>query len=165
MTTRLLALFVLLQLMASSGPQSARAEQPAPQPSSEKAHHIEALVNKAAALVQREGSSAAFATFRTRGSEWLQGDTYLFAYDMQLNVLLNPAFPQREGVNMRGERDAAGKAVHDEIVKVVQARGAGWVDCVMPKPGTSEPVKKWAYVKGVVADGTPAILGSGFYPD
>jgi cytochrome c len=163
MGIRLLALVALMHLMASSGPQPASAQQPVP-PSSEKARHIEALVNTAAALVEREGRNAAFARFRTRGSEWFQGDTYLFAYDMQLNVLLNAAFPQREGRNMRGERDAAGKAVHDELAKVVQARGAGWVDCVMPKPGTSKPAKKWAYVKGVIVDGTPAILGSGFYP-
>jgi cytochrome c len=156
---------VALQLMASSGSQSAPAQQPVVPPSSEKARHIEALVNKAAALVEHEGKSAAFAKFRTRGSEWFQGDTYLFAYDMQLNVLLNPAFPQREGMNMQGERDAAGKAMHDEFAKVVKARGAGWVDYVFPKPGTNESVKKWAYVKGVVVDGTPLILGSGFYPD
>ena len=94
-----------------------------------------------------------------------EGSPYLFAYDMQLNVLINSAFPQREGRNMRGERDAAGKAVHDELADVVQARGAGWVDCVMPKPGTSTPAKKWAYVKRVAVDGAPAILGSGFYPN
>jgi cytochrome c len=143
----------------------ATGQAPAP-PASAEAKRIEALVNKAAALVESRGKDAAFADFRKRDSEWFQADTYLFAYDMQLNVLLNPAFPKREGTNPSGERDANGKAMHDEFVKVVKARGAGWVDYLFPKPGTSgPPVKKWAYVKGVSFDGKPGIIGSGFYPE
>jgi cytochrome c len=70
-------------------------------PSSEKAKQIEALVNKAAAMVDEQGK-AAFIEFRKRGSEWWSGDTYLFAYDPNLNVLLNPAFPEREGKKYDG---------------------------------------------------------------
>jgi cytochrome c len=169
MTIHLCALAALLPFIAMSAPRSAPAgvptQEPSRPPASEKARHIEALVNRAAALVERDGRQAAFARFRTRGTEWFHDDTYLFAYDMQLTVLLNPAFPQREGTNLRGERDANGKAMHDEFVTVVKARGAGWVDYVFPKPGTTEPVKKWAYVKGVTLDGTPGIIGSGFYPE
>ena len=72
--------------------------QQAPPPS-EKAKQTEALVNKAAALIDQNGK-AAFAEFRKKDSEWFHGDTYLFAYDMKANVLLNPAFPQREGTNV-----------------------------------------------------------------
>jgi cytochrome c len=81
----------------------ARAEQ-GPPPSAQ-ATQIEALVNKAATLVDKQGK-AALAEFRKRDSEWWSGNTYLFAYDMKLNVLLNPAFPQREGTNAHGEKDA-----------------------------------------------------------
>ena len=56
-----------------------------------------ALVTKAASLLKSCGRAAAFAEFRKPNSEWFHGDTYLFAYDMDLNVLLNPAFPEREG--------------------------------------------------------------------
>ncbi len=71
--------------------------QQAPPPS-EKAKQIEALVTKAAALIDKNGK-AAFAEFRKKDSEWFHGDTYLFVYDLKANVLLNPAFPQREGTN------------------------------------------------------------------
>lgn len=160
----LLAILAVLPLFAFAG-RAADAEQAVQPPASEKARQIETLVNKAAALVERDGKDAAFAKFRTRDSDWFRGDTYLFAYDMQLNVLLNPAFPEREGRNMRGDRDANGKAMHDEFVKVVKAHGAGWVDYVFPRPGTTKPATKWAYVRGVTMDGIPAIIGSGFYPD
>ena len=133
-------------------------------PYSSEAKRIEALVNKAAALVESQGKSA-FTEFRVRNSEWWSGNTYLFAYDQNLNVLLNPAFPQREGTNPRGEKDSSGKAFHDEFLKVAQTKGAGWVDYMFPKPGQTQPSQKWSYVKAVTIDGTPAIIGAGFYPE
>lgn len=141
---------------------SARAQQNPPP--SAQASRIEDLVNRAAALVDARGQ-AAFAEFRKRDSEWWHGTTYLFAYDDHLNVLLNPAFPQREGTNPHGEKDATGKMFHDEFLKVVQAKGAGWVDYMFPKPGQKQPSHKWSYVKGFKADGMAGLIGAGFFEE
>jgi methyl-accepting chemotaxis protein len=92
------------------------------------------------------------------------GDTYLFAYDIDLNVLLNPAFPEREGRNLAGQHDANGHAVHDEIRAVVTTNHAGWIDAVIARPGSTVPARKRVYVVAVSMDGKPGILGSGFYP-
>ena len=133
-------------------------------PDSPESRRVAALVEKAAALVDKQGK-AAFTEFRQRGSEWFHDTTYLFAYDMKGNVLLNPAFPQREGTNVAGGKDAAGKPFHDEIIKTAQsAKGAGWVDYMFPKPGQTQPSRKWTYVKRVTIDGTPGLIGAGFYP-
>ena len=142
----------------------APAPPPSAPPPSAQARNVEKLVNEAAVLIEARGRSA-LVEFRKPASKWWSGSTYLFAYDIQLNVLLNPAFPEREGTNPRGERDANGKAMHDEFLKVVRADGAGWVDYVFPRPGEKLPRRKWSYVKGVVIDGKPAIVGSGFYPE
>jgi signal transduction histidine kinase len=131
-------------------------------PPSAQAERIEDLVNRAAALVDARGR-AAFAEFRKHDSEWWYGTTYLFAYDDHLNVLLNPAFPNREGTNPRGEKDSAGKMFHDEFLKVVQTEGAGWVDYMFPKPGQKQPSHKWSYVKGFKADGMAGLIGAGFF--
>lgn len=96
-------------------------------PDSPQAKAIVALVEKAAALVERQGKAGAFTEFRKKGSEWFTGNTYLFSYDMKANVLLNPAFPEREGTNVAGGKDATGKLFHDEIIKAAE-RGSGWVD-------------------------------------
>ena len=133
-------------------------------PSSAEADRIQALVEKAAALVEARGV-AAFAEFRKPESDWWFGTTYLFAYDHELNVLLNPAFPHREGTNPSGETDANGKAFHDEFLETVQAQGSGWVDYMFPRPGESVASQKWSYVKAVDIDGATAILGAGFYPE
>jgi cytochrome c len=147
-----------LLLIATS---SAFSQTPPP---SEKAKQTEALVNKAAALIDKNGK-AAFAEFRKKGSEWFHDDTYLFSYDMNANVLLNPAFPAREGTNVHGQKDATGKLFHDEIIKMAQTKGSGWVDYMFPKPGQAELSQKWTYVKSVTIDGVPGLMGSGFYPD
>src|SRR5262245_51445056 len=80
----------------------AARSQEAPPPS-EQAKAVETLVTRAAALVEKDGKTAAFAEFRKKDSEWLHGETYLYAYDREGNVLLNPAFPKREGTNIAGD--------------------------------------------------------------
>ena len=99
-------------------------------PASEKADHVRALVDKATALIESKGK-AAFAEFRVKDSQWFHGDTYLFVYDLQANVLLNPAFPAREGTNVSGQKDANGKSFHDAIISVAKTRGSGWVDYML----------------------------------
>jgi cytochrome c len=153
-------ILICIALMAMS--YSANSQQSPP--SSEKAKQIETLVRKAAVMVEKEGKEA-FIEFRKRGSEWWSGDTYLFAYDPNLNVLLNPAFPEREGKNMSGDKDKNGKAFHDEFMKVVKSKGSGWVDYWLPKPGQTQPSQKWSYVTAIKIDGGTGIIGAGFYPD
>jgi acetylornithine deacetylase/succinyl-diaminopimelate desuccinylase-like protein len=138
--------------------------EPRSPPDSPTARRTVALVERAAALVDRQGK-AAFAEFRKPGTEWFDGDTYLFAYDTKGNVLLNPAFPKREGTNVSGQKDVNGKAFHDELLKTAATAGSGWVDYAFPKPGQTQPSHKWTYVKRVTVDGVPGLVGSGFYAD
>jgi cytochrome c len=152
-----------LALTVSLAAASPASSQEAPPPS-EKAKQTEALVYKAAALIDKNGN-AALAEFRKKDSEWFHGDTYLFSYDMNANVLLNPAFPKREGTNVHGQKDAKGKLFHDEMIKTAETKGSGWVDYMFPKPGQTEPSQKWTYVKKVTMDGVPGLVGSGFYPE
>ena len=133
-------------------------------PTSEKAKQIEALVNKAAALIESKGK-AIFPEFRKKDTEWFSGNTYLFVYDLKSNVLLNAAFPAREGTNTTGQKDANGKLFHHELIRVAEIKGSGWVDYMFPKPGQSQPSQKWAYVKAVMVDGVPSLVASGFYPE
>jgi signal transduction histidine kinase len=132
-------------------------------PSSPEAKRIEALVEKAAALVDAKGR-AAFSEFRQRGSEWWSDDIYIFAYSHYGTAILNPAFPEREGQAYHGEQDWEGKAFHDELLSIANTKGSGWVDYLVPKPGQTKPSRKWAYVKAVKAEGV-ALVGAGFYPE
>jgi len=152
--------FLLAGLLGFS---MAFSQQQSP-PLSEKTKQLEALVNKAAALIDNKGK-AIFPEFRQKGTEWFNGDTYLFVYDLKSNVLLNAAFPAREGTNTTGQKDANGKLFHHEFITMVESKGSGWVDYMFPKPGQTEPSRKWTYVKAVKVDGVPGLVGSGFYPE
>lgn len=152
----------LIALVTIAAAVPALAQQAPPQ--SAQARQTQALVERAAALVDEKGK-AAFVEFRKRDSEWFHGSTYLFAYDMKANVLLNPAFPQREGTNVKGGKDAKGKLLHQAIIETAEGKGSGWVDYWFPKPGETQPSQKWTYVKKVTIDGVPGLIGSGFYPN
>ncbi len=152
--------FLLAGLFWAASPAFSQSSPPP----SEKAREVEALVNKAAALIDSEGK-AAFADFRLKDSKWFHGDTYLFVYDLKSNVLLNPAFPAREGTRVTGQKDANGKLFHDAIIQTAETKGSGWVDYMFPKPGQTKPSQKWAYVKAVKIDGVPGLVASGFYPE
>jgi cytochrome c len=133
-------------------------------PNSSEAKRIEALVDKAAGLVEKLGK-AVFPEMRKRGSEWYSGDVYVFAYDSSATVILQPAFPEREGQHMAGQKDKNGKLFHDEFMNVVKTKGSGWVDYWWPKPGQTQPSQKWSYVKAVKIDGALGLVGAGFYPE
>ena len=133
-------------------------------PATEQAKKVEALVTKAAAFIDKDGK-AAFVEMRKKDSEWFHGDTYVFALDLKLNVLLHPAIPKREGINVADQKDANGKLFHDAIIQTAETKGSGWVDYMFPKPGQTQPSQKWAYVKAVKIDGVPGLVASGFYPE
>jgi cytochrome c len=142
---------------------SARAEQSAL--TTQEINRIEALVTMAAALVETKGKAAAFADFGKPDSEWWHGDTYLFGYDLDGNVLLNPAVPSRVGTNPHDEKDKNGKAFHHELIEMGRLNGSGWVDYLISRPGKPNPSPKWSYVKAVKYDGVPGVIGAGFYLD
>src|SRR5437773_12389578 len=70
--------FVLAGLFGTAGPAFSQQSPPP----SEQVKKIEALVDKAAALVNSKRKTT-FAEFRKERSEWWFGETYLFAYDMR----------------------------------------------------------------------------------
>ena len=132
-------------------------------PTSKKAQKIEILVRAASGLIESKGK-AAFIEFRKKGSQWFTGDTYLFVYDLNSNVLFNAAFPGLEGTNTTGQKDAKGKLFNQDFIRAVHSQGAGWVDYMLSKPGQSQPSQKWVYVTGVSVDGVAGFVASGFYP-
>jgi cytochrome c len=153
---------VVLTLVGSLAFVSAFSAWSQSPPDSPMAKQIVATVDKAASLIDAKGKSV-FPEFRQKGSEWFNGDLYLFVADNTGLELFNAAFPKYEGVNTNDMKDPNGKLVQIELIKMAQQKGSGWVDYLWPKPGQSQPSQKWAYVKAVKIDGTPGFVGAGFY--
>ena len=134
--TQVSAIAVLLATLGSPGFVSPAFSQSPP--ATEHAKQVEALVNKAATVIDESGK-ASFSEFRKKDSEWFHGDTYLFVYDLKANVLLNPAFPQREGTNVTRQKDAGASYFTTRSSKWLKPRGRdGSITCfpsrVRPNP-------------------------------
>ncbi|SFE49379.1 cache domain-containing protein [Methylobacterium sp. 13MFTsu3.1M2] len=156
--SRTLLVGVVLLVLASAIPVTARR---APPPLHQAAE-IEALVNRAADMLEAEGARA-FDAFRRKGSTWRYGDVYLFVVDLRGIVLFNAAHPNREGHDLLHERDADGKQFHHDLIDAVTRFGSGWVDYMFPKPGQSAPSVKWSYVCATRVAGVEALVGAGVY--
>lgn len=134
-----------------------------PEPQSEQAKHIKALVDKAAALIERQGKDA-FPELKKKDSKWYKGDTYVFVDDMNGTVLVNPPTPEIEKKNLIDMKDAKGKAYVREFIETAKTKGSGWVDYWWPKPGEDKPSKKISYIKKAkIPNGDLVIVGAGIY--
>ncbi|SDA09414.1 Cache domain-containing protein [Methylobacterium sp. UNC378MF] len=161
MSRALLIWAVLLVMGAVISGTAPGTAQRAPPPLHQAAE-IEALVNKAADILESEGPRA-FDAFRRKGSIWRYGDVYLFVVDLRGVVLFNAAHPNREGRDLLHERDADGKTFHQDFIDTVTLFGSGWVDYMFPKPGQSVPSVKWSYVCATRVAGAEALVGAGVY--
>ncbi|HEU4344344.1 MAG TPA: cache domain-containing protein [Candidatus Binatia bacterium] len=137
----------------------------AEQPRSEEAKQIVALVDSAAALIESKGKDA-FPELKKKGSKWYKEQTYVFVDDINGTVLVNPPSPEIEGKNLIDMKDAKGKPLIQEFIKIAKTKGSGWVDYWWPKPGENKPSKKLSYIKKAsMPNGDMVIVGAGIYSE
>lgn len=125
---------------------------------------IIALVNSAAALIEREGP-VAFPKFRDKAGQFIFMDTYVFVDRPDGVEVVNGAFPNIEGRNLMDYKDSEGKYLVRDYIDVALTKGSGWVDYLWPKPHEATPSKKNAYVKKAKYGNQIFIVGSGAYLD
>ena len=121
-------------------------------------------VERAAALVAREGPAAACSTFSN--SNWMGGDYYIFISRAEDDVVVcHPVNAELVGVSQTDLRDANGKyMVRDMRTVATGPSGRGWVEYRWARPGQTTPEPKSAYVVAVTApDGKRYVVGSGGY--
>ena len=116
------ALFTGFFVLAGSlGVISPAFSQQSP-PESVKAKKIVALVDKAAALIDAKGKSV-FPEFRKPGSDWFNGDRDLFVDYYNGKILFNGGFPEVEGADVSGLKDANDKLFVVEKVRWCRSLG------------------------------------------
>ncbi|MBK8159951.1 MAG: cache domain-containing protein [Rhodospirillaceae bacterium] len=89
---------------------------------------------------------------------------YFWINDMTPRMLMHPfAKKLLDQPTLAELKDPNGKFIFSDMLAVVKAQGAGFVDYMWPQPGAEQPVPKISYVKGYAPWGW--IIGSGIYID
>ncbi|HYI02973.1 MAG TPA: cache domain-containing protein [Hyalangium sp.] len=89
------------------------------------------------------------------------GVEYFWVNDLSTRLVMHPHLPEMLGKDLTGYRDAAGKAVFVDIVKLAQAQGEGFISYLATRPGETTPLPKESYVKLFAPWGW--VVGTGVY--
>lgn len=120
------------------------------------------FVDRAAVLISETGEKA-YPKLRTKNSEWWNGDSYLFVYDVTGKTLVLPPQPTVEGTNRWSIKDQNGVFYVREMIKQLADKDSGWVGYVYPKPGETTASSKLSYFKKVTFGNKTVLVGSGIY--
>ncbi len=124
-----------------------------------------ALVNKAVALLEKDGD-AALEVISTKDGDFHHGSLYAFVYDEKVNMLAHPVKPQLIGKNYAGKPDVMGNEFRDWIVDAAMEEAEGdWTQYVYEKPGESVKFDKEVFSKLAEKDGKKYIVAAGRYAD
>ncbi|MEA3434629.1 MAG: cache domain-containing protein [Campylobacterota bacterium] len=129
----------------------------------QKSFIIEA-VDSAVKLVESEGLKA-FETFKSKQSQYVYQDTYIFVIAENGIEFINVAFPELEGRNVIDFKDTNGNYFVKEFIDVAKKKGCGWVDYQWPKPGDVKKSHKSTYVCKAMIDGKMVVVCAGLYLD
>lgn len=89
-----------------------------------------------------------------------EGNNYIFVYQSDGLMLVQPALPDRVGTSMLDATDASGQHMIRDMAEIAE-QGGGFYQYEWPHPETGEPETKYSYADGV--DGWDWVLGAGVY--
>ncbi|QQP89765.1 cache domain-containing protein [Skermanella sp. TT6] len=119
---------------------------------------VEALTLKAAALIESQGIEAAREAFN-RAGEFRFGEIYVNVIDFTGTWLAYPPRPAGVGQNVVNLKDADGRFMVKDILKVAQESGHGWVSYRWLNPVSNRIEPKTSFVKRVPGKDLVAYIG------
>ncbi|MDP3844183.1 MAG: cache domain-containing protein [Oxalobacteraceae bacterium] len=118
------------------------------------------LLDKAVALLKKSDANTAFTAFNNPQGGFTHNDQYVFVIGIDDGKYrASGASPQLTGMDVRGLRDAAGKALVDEMIVLAKQKGSGSVDYVWRNPVTNAVEKKHSLIQRV----DNLLVGVGYY--
>jgi signal transduction histidine kinase len=125
------------------------------------ASQAKAFVEKALDYIQANGTQKAYKEFNTRGSQFFDGELYIFVYDLDGNVLAHGGIPALIGRNSLDAKTVDGKLKTQDYIQIIKTKGEGWYDYRWLNPKINQIEDKSSFIKKI--PNTNAFLGSGFY--
>ncbi len=121
---------------------------------------VKAFVNEGVKLCQEKGTEACLKEFNDPNGAFIRGELYMFAYDFNgVNKALG-SNAKLVGKNLYKLKDASGLMLIQELIKIAQTNGEGWLDYMWSHPIKKKITPKRSYIKRIDGD---MFIGTGFY--
>jgi signal transduction histidine kinase len=124
---------------------------------------VKNCVTRAVTLLQQRGEKIAFAQFRDPASRFSFCDTYTYVLDTRGRCLVDPGFPSLGSRDLEQFRDALGHYPVREALQRLQLEDNIWVQYMLPRPGSTLPSRKLAYVRKVKINGEELVVWADFF--
>lgn len=121
----------------------------------------EAMVDKALAHIKAKGAEAAFADFNKSDGPFMEGELYIYAYDMKGNCLALGVNPKLVGKNLWDIKSSNGVYQIRELSAQIKDKGVAQVEAEFTNPETKKVQPKILIAKRI--PGTESFVGSGVY--
>jgi cytochrome c len=119
----------------------------------------EAMVQKAIAFFKANGKEKSLAEISNPAGQFVKGDLYVFAYDLNGMCVAHGANLKMVGKDLIDMTDPDGKAYVKERVEIAKTKGKGWQEYKFSNPVSKAIEQKTAYIEKV----GDLILGCGAY--
>jgi hypothetical protein len=107
-----------------------------------------AMVRRVQEMFKKDGPQATFKAVSDKSNKEFQDrDLYPFIYDLKGICVAHGARPALIGKNLIGLKDQDGKYLIQEMVKIAEGSGNGWVDYKWPNPITNKIEDKSSYIE------------------
>ena len=122
---------------------------------------VKSFVDEGVQLCKEKGTTACLEEFNNKQGKFIRGELYMFAYDFKgVNKALG-SNPKLVGKNLYKLKDATGLLLIQELIKIAQTKGDGWLDYKWSHPITKKITDKTSYIKKL--DGEDIFIGTGYY--
>lgn len=119
------------------------------------------LVKAAIRFGIEKGADVVFRQINNPAGDFVRGDGYLWAYDMEGNCFAHGRNLALVGQNQINWRDSAGRYRNKIMIELVKKQGSGWIEY------EEDGILKYAFVEGFTdpRTGKQYIIGGGYYPE
>jgi signal transduction histidine kinase len=118
-----------------------------------------AMVEKAVAQLSTDGKEKAFAVFDDATGPYIDRDLYVFVLDLQGNIVAHGTNKAMIGKSLLNLKDPSGRFFVQEMIKLGETTGEGWVDYSWSNPTSKKIEPKSSFVKKV----GDVLVGVGVY--
>lgn len=140
--SEVLKVMVVVAVMCAFGGLSRAGDAPSKADAKE-------MVEKAIVFAKANGKEATLAEIGKKDGKFNAGPAlFVFAHNLEGNVLAHPYNPALVGKDMSKVQDADGKLFAVEFAKMAKS-GGGWVDYKFTNPATKKTEPKTTYTKMV----------------